>query len=280
MKYETYAEYEPRRMELAQQTFLSIWSGFTRWHDDLVLLGGLVPRYLCAPPKGQVIFPPPATIDVDLGVALGTDSGQYDPISVALRGQGFDPDPEQRHRWIKKVAGLEVPVDFLVEHGDDDVGTVAVDSIAATVMPGVNRALETARWVEISGKDLQGAEQQMSARVCEVGPFIALKLRAFLSRQEGKDVFDLLYTVLNYDQGTRAALMGFAVEVEAGNRACKDAITCLDILFKDENAPGPVRASHFLLGAQDPDEHEDTRYRRNLIRQQMVDVARALRGVV
>lgn len=139
-------------------------------------------------------------------------------------------------------------------------------------MPGVDRALETARRVEISGEDLQGAEQRVAARVCEVGPFIALKLRAFLHRQQGKDVFDLLYTVMHYDSGTRAALKGFAGEVKAGNPACVDAMKSLDILFADERAPGPVRASHFILG-----EHPDMRFRRNRIRQQMVDVAAALR---
>lgn len=45
MKYETYSEYDTKGVELAQRAFLSVWSGLTRWHEDLVLLGGLVPRY-------------------------------------------------------------------------------------------------------------------------------------------------------------------------------------------------------------------------------------------
>lgn len=279
MKYETHAEYDPRRSEMAQRAFLTVWSSFTRWHEDLVLLGGLVPRYICSQATRQSQFPPPATIDVDLGIALGTESGQYDPFSTALKGQGFSPDPNQRHRYVKKVAGLDVPVDFLVESAEGDRGTVAVDDIAATVMPGVNRALETARYVDIKGKDLQGAEQRVTARVCEVGPYIALKLRAFLDRQQGKDVFDLLYTVSNYDYGQNAALQGFAGEVKVGNRACIDAVKCLETLFTDERAPGPVRASHFILGEQRGDENEDMRFRRIQIRQQMVDVAAALRSV-
>ncbi len=277
MKYETHAHYDPRRTEMAQRAFLSVWSGFTRWHPDLVLLGGLVPRYICRSGGRSALLPQPATIDVDLGIALGTESGLYDPISTALTGQGFMRHPDLAHSYEKEVAGLTVPVDFLVESAEGESGTVAVDDIAATVMPGVNRALATAREVEIQGMDLQGAEQRVIARVCEVGPFLALKLRAFLDRQQGKDVFDILYTVQNYDGGLRAALAGFAEEVRVGNRACIDALTCLDNMFKDERAPGPVRASHFLLGEQRADEHPDMRFRRNQIRQQMVDIAAALR---
>ncbi|MCC5848773.1 MAG: nucleotidyl transferase AbiEii/AbiGii toxin family protein [Verrucomicrobia bacterium] len=280
MKHETYAEYDSRRSEMAQSAFLSIWSSFTRWHQDLVLLGGLVPRYICKPPKRQSL-PPPATIDVDLGIALGTESGQYDPISTALAGQGFNRHPTMLHRFEKEVdvdgVRIIIPLDFLVESNEGNMGTVAVDNITATVMPGVNRALATAREVEIQGKDLQGAEQKVVARVCEIGPFLALKLRAFLDRQQGKDVFDILYTVQNYDGGPDAALKGFAEELRAKNRACIDAMKCLETMFKDEQAPGPVRASHFLLGQREPDEHSDISFRRSQIRQQMVDVAAALR---
>ncbi len=99
-------------------------------------------------------------------------------------------------------------------------------------------------------------------------------------RQQGKDVFDILYTVLNYDKGIQDAIVGFAEEVRAGNRACIDARTCLETMFKDERAPGPVRASHFLLGEQRVDEHSDLSFRRNKIRQQMVDVAKALKGAI
>ena len=280
MKYETHAQYDPRHAEFAQRAFLSIWSGFTRWHQDLVLLGGLVPRYICKALPAGSILKATTTIDVDLGIALGTESGQYDPISTALVGQGFEPDPQQTHRYVKRIDRQEVPVDFLVEAGMSDEGTVAVDNIAATVMPGVNRALETARVVHIYGEDLQGAEQRVEARVCEVGPFLALKLRAFHSRQQGKDVFDILYTVQNYDGGIAAAVEGFAKEVRAGNRACVDAVTCLKTHFANENAPGPVRASHFLLGAPRDSRKGDDELRRMQIRQQMVDVAQALRDAL
>ena len=125
MKFETHAEYDPRQSEMVKRAFLSVWSSFPRWHDDVVLLGGLVPKFICKPL----------------------------------------PD-------------------------------------------------------------------------------------------------------------------GFAEEVRAGNPACRDAIRCLETLFKDEQAPGPMRASHFLLGPPGESGHPDEAFRRTQIRQQMVDVAAALRRVL
>jgi hypothetical protein len=276
MKHETHTGYDPDRTALAEQTLLSVWGSLRPWHDDLVLVGGLVPRYLCDPPINYFELPHPATLDVDFGIALGTESRGYDPISTVLEGQGFAAHPGQPHRYVKTIGAQEVYVDFLTEEDRAERGTVAVDDIAASVMPGMNRALRTARTVEISGKDLQGALQDATVRVCEVGPFLALKLRAFLDRKEGKDAFDILYTLQRYDRGLDAAIAAYAEEVRVGNPACVDAQRCLATLFPTEEAVGPVRASHFVLGPATASDTEDTRIRRAQIRQDMVDVAAAL----
>jgi hypothetical protein len=143
-------------------------------------------------------------------------------------------------------------------------------------MPGVVRALQTARRMPVAGTDLYGAEQRVTARVCEVGPFLVLKLRAFLHRQQGKDAFDLLYTLLNYDGGTEAAIAAFACEAQAGNPALPDARRALDTLFADENAPGPIKAAHFVRGAVQPGESADTHLSRLQLRQDMAFAAAAL----
>jgi hypothetical protein len=143
-------------------------------------------------------------------------------------------------------------------------------------MPGVDRALAGARSVRVTGVDLHGAEQSLLARVCEAGPFLALKLRAFASRQQPKDAFDILYTLLHYDGGTRAAIEAFAEEVRAGNPACGDALRTLREHFATETSPGPVKASHFVLGEAGPRESDDAKLRRTRIRQDMVDAASQL----
>ena len=60
------------------------------------------------------------------------------------------------------------------------------------------------------------------------------------------------------------------------NPACPDALRTLTEHFGDENAPGPVKASHFVLGPVSPRESDDTKYQRARIRQDMVDAAARL----
>lgn len=273
MKYETYREYDPHRTGLAESALLTVWAGLGNWREELVLIGGLVPKYLCGDHTETRTLPRPATLDVDIGIALAADGGQYGSLHWDLSAQGFTRSPDEPSRYVKVIEDVKVPLDFLVEFPPRAIGSVQVAEVTASVMPGVNRALATARIVKLTGMDLHGAEQRQTIRVCEVGPFLALKLRAFFHRQQPKDAFDILYTVLHYDGGADAAIHAFAEEVRLGNSVFPDALRTLEEHFSNESAPGPVKASHFVLGPAVPDESEDSIFRRVTIRQDMVDVA-------
>lgn len=276
MKYETYSEYDPRHTGLAESAFLTVWSALGPWREDLVLVGGLVPKYLCGDLTIQRELPRPATLDVDLGIALAADGGQYGNLFWDLAAQGFKPNEKTPSRYEKVINDFTLPLDFLVEKAPVTTGTAQVADIIAGIIPGVDRALRTARTMTISGVDLHGAEQKLSARICEVGPFISLKLRAFYSRQQPKDAFDILYTLRHYDGGTAAAIAAFAEEVRVGNPACPDALRTLREHFTNETSPGPVKASHFVLGQAAPGESADARFARTTLRQDMVDAAAQL----
>ena len=279
MKYESYSEYNNGHTALAESAFLTIWSGIGTWHDDLVLVGGLVPKYLCGDLSRPRSLPRPATLDVDLGIALSADAGQYGKLLWDLSAQGFHPNKDNQSRFEKVINSVTVPVDFLVERAPFTQGTAQVVDITAGILPGVDRALELARTVEVEGVDLLGAEQKLTARICEVGPFIALKLRAFCRRQQPKDAFDILYTMLHYDGGTNTAIAAFGEEVRVNNPACEDALKSLREHFGSEKSPGPIKASHFVLGAAEPGESDDMKFRRTTIQQDKVDVARRLLDV-
>ena len=276
MKYETFSEYDPNHTALAESAFLTLWATLGSWHADLVLVGGLVPKYLCGDHTQNRTLPRPATLDVDLGIALATDSGQYGNLFWELSGQGFKRSEKHPARLQKTIGDFPIYVDFLVEHPPRTGGSAQVEDITASIMPGVDRALATARTIEVTGEDLHGADQKLVARVCEVGPFLALKLRAFCDRQQPKDAFDILYTLRHYDGGTAAAITGFAEEVRVGNPACPDALRTLKDHFQTETSPGPVKASHFVLGQAQPGESADARFTRTTLRQDMVDAAAQL----
>ena len=200
-------------------------------------------------------------------MALGATAGQYGTLSTDLRAQGFKPSTRYPGRFEKELGGFTLYVDFLVEHGNSPRGTRMVDDVTASVMPGVARALASARQIPIEGKDLYGAQQKVTARVCDAGAFLVLKLRAFLNRQQGKDVFDLLYTLLHYDGGTQAALASFAAESKVGNPALPDARKALEQLFGDEASPAPVKARHFVFGAPQATDTDDIRTRKLQVQQ-------------
>jgi len=187
MKYGTCREYDPHHAALAESAFLTLWSALGSWHDNLVLVGGLVPKYLCGDLTQNRSLPRPATLDVDLGIALAADSGQYGNLFWELAGQGFNRSAKPPARLEKTIGDFPICVDFLVEYPPHTSGSAQVENITASIMPGVDRALATARSIEITGTDLHGADQKLIARICEIGPFLALKLRAFCDRQQPKD---------------------------------------------------------------------------------------------
>jgi hypothetical protein len=279
MKYETYREYNSNGVATAERAFLTVWAGLGAWHGDLVLVGGLVPQYLCGDLSAPRTLPRPVTLDADLGIALGASIGQYGSLKMDLQAHGFRlaKDEFGGPRFVKTVGDFTVPVDFLTERPPATQGTAMVDDAPANILPGINRALASARQIKVTGVDLYGAIQEnLPIRVCEAGPFLAMKLRAFARRQAPKDAFDILYTLLHYDRGTNAAVTAFGEEVRADNPACVDAVACLDQHFRDEQASAPVRAASFVLGQAAPGESDDIRFQRLQIQQDMVDAGRLL----
>lgn len=279
MKYETHSQYNPVGVATAESAFLTVWAGLGSWHSDLVLVGGLVPKYLCGDLSAPRALPRPVTLDADLGIAIGASLGQYGSLQMDLQAQGFHLSKNEfgGPRFVRQIGDFTVPVDFLTERSTATHGAVVVDDVPANILPGINRALESARSILVHGLDLQGARQELTIRVCEAGPFLAMKLRAFSRRQAPKDAFDLLYTLLHYDRGTQAAVNAFGEEVRAGNPACADAVACLKQHFQDEQSSAPVRAANFVLGQPVPGESGDLLFQRRQLQQDMVDAGRLLR---
>jgi len=112
-------------------------------HQHLVLVGGLVPKYLCGDVKGPSELPRPATMDVDIGIAVSADEGHGGSLFRKLTEQGFkwsnDPDS---NRFMKIINGIEVFIDFITEDPSRaQFGAIPFDLIHVSQLPGINRAL-------------------------------------------------------------------------------------------------------------------------------------------
>lgn len=243
MKLPHYDDYKESDTERCEQSLLTVWAFLRDFSEHLVLIGGLVPRYLCRTRPGGLSA---QTLDVDLGIALAADGAHYDPISTRLRSHGFEPE-SNTGRFVRSSAAGSLIIDFLTEkRSEDDPDSRMVDDVRAQTVLGLDRALAAPRIVAVSGLDLQGARVTERVRVCEAGPFLCLKLAAYANRAEGKDVFDVVRLALDYDRGLDASVAAFRAERDI-NGAFSKAEAVLNERFDSPEAKGPVDYANFCL---------------------------------
>lgn len=271
-KFSSFAEYPPRSLAGAEAALLTAWAALERFHNDLVLVGGLALKYLTK--RGSGLLPGPVTMDVDLGVTLAVEGGQYGSMADDLAGQGFKHD--EKGRYVRQFETMPVFIDFLTEHPTATTGTAMVDGVPAGVFPGVARALQTRRKVAVEGKDLFGASQTVTVPVAGIGALVVLKLNAFAGRQQPKDAYDVLLGVSRFVEGPEAAIAAFQAEATAGNRGYARAIGTLQNHFFEAGQSGPLRCAAFTLEGQPGMDDRETRQRQ--IVEQMVTIGRALAG--
>jgi hypothetical protein len=246
MKPDTFLGYPSDSLLLPEQVLLTAWDCLTRFHDDLVLIGGLAIRYLTTAPKEGI--PGPVTLDVDFGINIAASGGQYSSIRETLSSHGFVWTGQR----FKRVFGkLELFIDLLTESDTYLPSTVALDDgLAVSVVPGVKRALECYRTIKVTGKTLIGSPSSHFIRVAEIGPLLVLKLNAFgglTARKAPKDVHDILYLVMHYLDGTPKAIDRFRMEKLVENRGMASALKSLQENFYDANAQGPLSCAAFRM---------------------------------
>jgi len=89
---------------------------------------------------GAGLLPGPVTMDVDIGVTLAAEGGQYGTIADDLTGQGFRRD--ENNRYLRQFETMPVFIDFLTEHPTATNGSVMVDGVPTGIFPGVDRAFQ------------------------------------------------------------------------------------------------------------------------------------------
>jgi len=213
-------------------------------------------------------------MDVDFGVTLAAEGGQYGSLADDLTGQGFTCD--EKGRYVQQFEMLPVFIDFVTEHPTATTGTALVDGVPANLFPGVARALSTRRKVTVAGKDLFGVWQQSTVPVSGIGALLVLKLNAFAGRQQAKDAYDVLLGVSQFVEGTDAAINDFQAEANADNHGYARAIATLRRHFFEPNHSGPLRCAAFALEGQTGIDDREMRQRR--IIEQLVTIGRALAG--
>ncbi len=267
-KFGSFSEYPKDGLCSAEKVLLTAWRSLERYHDDLVLVGGLAVHYLTKPTVAGL--PGAVTMDVDFGISLAASGEQYGTIKSDLAGLGFKPEG---NRLVCKRGALNIYLDFLTEEPPLLTGTRIVDDVVASVVPGMNRALSCRRMINVKGLDLYGAEQECKVAVADIGPMLVLKLNAFggpTGRRLPKDAYDILLAVTGFVDGPAAAIAAFQAEARTGNTGYEFAVKSLRRDFSDSRQDGPIRAAEFYPG---------TSGNRDLIREDVVTVGRLLLGI-
>ncbi|MBM3853813.1 MAG: hypothetical protein FJ399_11760 [Verrucomicrobia bacterium] len=245
-KFGTFGEYPKDSLAAAEKALLTAWRSLARYHDDLVLVGGLAVHYLTKPTAADL--PGAVTMDVDFGISLAASGDQYGTIKSDLAGLGFKSDS---NRLVRTDGGLNLYLDFLTEDPPSLTGARLVDDVVASVIPGVNRALSCRRMVKVKGLDLYGVEQECIVAVADSGPLLVLKLNAFggpTGRRLPKDAYDVLLAVTGFVDGPAAAVAAFRFEAKADNTGFDSAVKSLQSSFIDPGQDGPIRAAEFCPG--------------------------------
>ncbi len=274
MKREHYRDYSEKDTLLSEAGLLTVWAILQDFRDELVLIGGLVPRYLCKPRPGELHA---VTMDVDLGISLGMSSGIYETTKTRLVKAGFE---WKEKRFVRQFENSSLMIDLLTDKPSRNAGdSVMVDDIVVSAMPGVQRALENCREVAVSGLDLYGGRTERNVRLCEVGPYICLKLQAYHGRAASKDVFDMVRVVRDYDMGAKEAARLFRDEKEI-NLAYPIAVQTLRKEFETELSTGPMQYADFCLGGASagPERSSDDAFQRRLRINEAFDVANLLQS--
>jgi len=254
-KPEYLESYSADGLATAEAGLFEAWDALDKFHDDLVVVGGLA-VYYHTKDTANPIYRSTSTLDVDFGFSLGADAGLAGTAKFDLLQLGYEEDAEHGRMSRKTDHGM-LHVDFLTEHPPARTGSRNVSGVIASICPGINRALECREYVAISGNDRFGDERTLSIPLAGIGPLLVLKLNAFDQRKNvkrDKDAYDILVAVSSYSKGASAAISAFHDERETGNPAMGRALQTLEEHFTKTEDEGPVAACRFRFGNRPLDE--------------------------
>jgi hypothetical protein len=92
MKFSSASDYRSENTRLSESALLSLWAKLGDFQDDIVLVGGLVPRYICRPSADGL---EPNTLDVDFRIALAAGGNMYSLRTLkeaSMTESGLNPE--------------------------------------------------------------------------------------------------------------------------------------------------------------------------------------------
>ena len=218
--------YEPQQTEACERLLVTLLRNIGPWKDTVTLIGGLVPSLLFTG-EGHV-----GTTDVDLVLDLDAiaSTEAYKTIEQNLKKLGLERgrngDGEAQHfRWTRERDGEEsATIEFLCPVPEDRAGRVVPlkesgqKRISALGIPGAHLVFDDYIEKTLTADLLDGrGKASVKVRIAGVAAFIVLKALAYEDRVEPKDVYDLIFVLLNHSEGPRGVGQLFAARRAANS---------------------------------------------------------------
>ncbi len=123
-------DYPRDGMATTEKALFEAWDSLEKFHDDLVVVGGLAVHYHTCKKAEPLYFGAP-TLDVDFGISLGTDAGMKGTVQFDLMLAGYENIDNRMVKFLEK--GEKLYIDFLTEHPPSEQGSRNVSDITASI---------------------------------------------------------------------------------------------------------------------------------------------------
>lgn len=211
---------------------------------EFVLMGGLMPDYLCSSSRYQHAGTTDVDVQVDLEIARGTV--KLSRLETALLNAEFRPESEHVWRWATQGEGVSAVVKFELLVDDDRArsGEILVfdecDALGAVNLPGTGFASRDIA-VRVLSARVGDRMRRIEINVTGLAGFLLAKTAAARDRRKPKDWYDIAFVLLHNDAGgpeeaARAVLERFGDDIRGGTRT---ALLELGANFTDRKSQGP-----------------------------------------
>ena len=240
-------DYNQEMVEAARSVLIELIHLLGEYREDMVLVGGWVPLFLCAGAESRHV----GSMDIDLALDHRhmTDAG-YRTIQQFLTSRGYEQGEQQPYVYYRTISigdrQIRVKVDFLAgEYGGTGRShrTQQVQDLRARKARGADLAFDAVKEIALEGTLPGGARDSVTLRIASVVPFIVMKGMALDSRLKEKDAWDIYYCLQNYPGGTEAVVDEFRPQV--GEGLVREGLEKLAKHFSSVDSLGPTQVADF-----------------------------------
>ncbi len=251
----TKGDYPKLAVKAAESVLLELVHILGEYLDSIVVIGGMVPRYLI----GETEEPHVGTTDVDLALDHRRfDEPGYRTLHDLLINHNYQVDDKQPFIYRRTVVmdnkDVIVQVDLLSgEYGGTGKGrrTQTIQNVRPRKARDADIAFDDPVRVKITGELPSGAKDTITIPIAGIVPFIVMKAMAMRGRLKQKDPYDIYYC-LQYFPGGVEQIVEY-VKLLKGNALVKEALEILREQFESPEHVGPSHIAEFLE-LSDPDE--------------------------